>query len=255
MKLRILGCDGGKGLGYNTTSLLFNEHILIDAGTIQSELTLPEALKITDIFLTHSHLDHLIDLPFLFDATFEARKEPLRIHGTEHTINALMTHIFNDTIWPNFSALPVKDKGQFTTHIIKHGKTYKVGDIVLTPIPVDHTVPTVGFKIEDDNGSLVFSGDTGPVDSIWKVANECDNLEAVIVDLSFPVSEQGIADISKHMTATDIEKELKKLEVDCDIYAFHYKVGLASTLEGQTKQLKHFGKPIKSLRNYKELII
>lgn len=255
MKLRVLGCDGGRGLGYNSTCLLFNEQVLIDAGTIQSQLTLEEALKITDIFFTHSHLDHLVDLPFLFDATFEARKQPLRLHGSQHTIDALMNHVFNDTIWPNFSVLPQEGKGQFTTHVIQPGKTYKAGGVELTPIEVDHTVPTVGFKIEDENGSIVFSGDTGPVDSIWDVANACDNLEAVIVDLSFPVSEQGIANLSKHMTATDVGTELKKLKQDCDVYAFHYKVGLASTLEGQTKQLKHFGKEIKSLRHYKELIL
>lgn len=255
MKLRVLGCDGGRGLGYSSTSLLFNDEVLIDAGTIQSELSLEEALKVTDIFFTHSHLDHLVDLPFLFDATFEARRQPLRLHGSQHTIDALMKHIFNNTIWPNFSELPSKNSGQFTTHIIKPGKTYKAGGVELTPIEVNHTVPTVGYKIEDENGSLIFSGDTGPVDSIWEVANESANLEAVIIDLSFPVSEQGIADLSKHMTAVDIEQELKKLEKDCDVYVFHYKVGLASTLEGQTKQLKHFGKPIKSLRNYKELVI
>ena len=255
MKLRVLGCDGGRGLGYNSTSLLFNDHILVDAGTIQSELTLEEASKITDIFFFFFHLDHLVDLPFLFDATFESRKEPLRLHGTKHTIDALMKHIFNDTIWPNFSKLPTAEKGQFVTHVIQADNVYDVAGLRFTPIEVSHTVPTVGFKIEDDNGALIFSGDTGPVDSIWDAANDCTNLEAVILDLSFPVSEQGVADLSKHMTASDVEVELKKLKVDCDVYAFHYKVGLASTLEVQTKQLKHFGKEVKPLRHFKEMII
>ncbi|MFT7144015.1 MAG: ribonuclease BN (tRNA processing enzyme) [Alphaproteobacteria bacterium] len=255
MKLRVLGCDGGRGLGYNSTTLMFNNHVLIDAGTIQSEITLEEALKVTDIFFTHSHLDHLLDLPFLIDATFEQRRQPLRLHGTKETLDDLMTHIFNDKIWPNFSRLPTQESGQFTLHYIEVGKTYTVGDLSFIPIPVNHTVPTVGYKVSDANGALVFSGDTGPVDSIWQVANETDNLEAMILDLSFPISEQYIADLSKHMTADDVEGQLKKLKKDCDIYVFHYKVGLASIIEGQTKQLKHFGKPIKTLRNYKEIII
>tara|TARA_R110000868_G_scaffold218576_1_gene468900 strand:- start:45624 stop:46391 length:768 start_codon:yes stop_codon:yes gene_type:complete len=255
MKLRILGCDGGRGLGYNSTTLLFNDHVLLDAGTIQSEITLEDALKVTDIFLTHAHLDHLLDLPFLLDATFEQRRQPLRIHATKETLDVMMTHIFNDQIWPNFSKLPTADSGQFTLHEIKSGVSYKAGELTFMPIDVDHTVPTVGYKISDANGSLVFSGDTCPVDSIWEVANNAENLEAVIVDLSFPISEQHIATLSKHMTAADVEDQLKKLKVDCDVYVFHYKVGLASILEGQTKKIMHFGKPVKTLRKYKELII
>lgn len=255
MKLKVLGCDGGRGLGYNSTTFLLNDKVLIDAGTIQSQMTLEEALEVTDIFFTHSHLDHIVDFPFLLDATFEKRRAPLRVHGLKETLDPMMEHIFNNKIWPNFSELPTKGNGQFELHYIKPGKTYSAGGLKLTPIEVDHTVPTVGYKVEDDHGALVFSGDTGPTDKLWKVANETKNLEAVIVDLSFPINEQYIADISKHMTATDVEQELKKLKVDCDVYAFHYKVGLASILETQTSRIMHFGKPVKALRNYQELVI
>lgn len=254
MKLRVLGCDGGRGLGYGNTTLLFNDHVLIDAGTIQSSLNLEEALKITDIFFSHSHLDHIIDLPFLLDATFEKRMSPLRVHGQKETLDPMMEHIFNNKIWPNFSHLPSKDKGQFTLHEIKPNKTYEADHLKFTPIRVDHTVPTVGYKVEDDHAAVIFTADTGPTEEIWEVANHTPNLKAVIVDLSFPVSEQHIADISKHMTADDIAEELKKLKVDCDVYAFHYKVGMGGLLNAQAHKIKHFGKPIKSLRDYTELV-
>lgn len=253
MKLRVLGCDGGRGLGYNSTCLLFNDSVMIDAGTIQSELSLDEALKVTDIFFTHCHLDHILDLPFLLDATFEKRKNPLRLHGTAHTLNALMKHIFNDEIWPNFSKLPKDGAGQFTLHTIEAGKTYQAGGLSFTPFDVDHTVPTVGYKIEDGKKSIVFSGDTCPVASVWEMANQAENLSAVILDLSFSNSEQHVANLSKHMTSTDVERELQKLKKDCDVYVFHYKVGLASTLNTQKAHITHFGKPLKALRDYKTL--
>lgn len=255
MKLSVLGCDGGRGLGYDNTTLMFNDHVLIDAGTIQSELNLEDALKITDIFITHSHLDHLLDLPFLLDATFGKRSEPLRLHGTKETLDAMMTHIFNDKIWPDFSKLPVNGSGQFTLNYIKSGEVYKINGLAFMPFDVDHTVPTVGYKVFDDESTLVFSGDTGPVDSIWEVANASDNLKAVILDLSFPTSEQYIAGLSKHMTAHDVDRELKKLKKDCDVYVFHYKVGLSSILDSQVGNIRHFNKPIKTLRHHKELVI
>lgn len=255
MKLRVLGCDGGRGLGYNSTSFLFNSKVLIDAGTIQSELTIDEAVAITDIFLTHSHLDHIIDLPFLLDATFEKRKKPLRIHGLKETLDPLMEHIFNNKIWPNFSELPQKGSGQFELHTIKAGESYTVDELTFTPIAVNHTVPTVGYKVEDSYGALIFSGDTGPVETLWEIANETENLEAVIIDLSFPMNEQHIANISKHMTSENVEEELKKLKKPCAIYAFHYKIGMASTLSAQSQRIMHFGTPVKSLRDYKEIVI
>jgi ribonuclease BN (tRNA processing enzyme) len=248
MKLRVLGCDGGRGINYYATGLLFNDTVLIDAGTILSALTVEEALQITDIFLTHGHLDHLCELPFLLDATFERRREPLRVHGTKSTLNTMMTHIFNNQLWPDFSKLPTPSKGQFTTHVIEPGHTYKAGGLGFTPVPVNHTVPTVGYKVADTHGVLMFSGDTGPMTEFWQVANDTPALKALILDLSFPVNEQRIANLSKHMTATDVEAELKKLSRPCDVYTFHYKVGQATTLGAQAQRIMHFGKAVKVLR-------
>ena len=233
MNLTVLGCDGGRALGYQNTSLLLNEHVLIDAGTIQSVLTIEDALKITDIFLTHAHLDHIIDLPFLLDATFEKRTQPLRIHGLPETLDVLMTHIFNDVIWPNFSALPCQDTGQFTLHPMGVGDAVTVDGLKLTALQANHTIPTVGYMIEGDScegnefSKLVFSGDSGPCDAVISAAQDAD---AVILDLSFPVSEQHIADISGHMTAKDVAAEMEKIPKHCAVYVFHAKVGQADVL-------------------------
>jgi len=64
-ELRILGCSGGFGAGLRTTSFLWDADTLIDAGTGVGDLSLEELLKIDQIFLTHSHLDHIVSIPFL----------------------------------------------------------------------------------------------------------------------------------------------------------------------------------------------
>lgn len=254
MKLRVLGCDGGRGLGCFSTSLLFNDHIMVDAGTIQSVLTEDEVLKITDVFLTHVHFDHIMDLPFLFSITFGKRKKPLRIHGSKFSLDALKKYVFNDVIWPDFARIPNADNPQYTLHEIEEGQSVTVDGLTFTPIDVDHQIPTVGYKIEDAQSSIVFSGDTGPCDTISQVANDAQNLKAVIMDLSFVKEEKIVARLSKHMIADDIKSEIAKIEQECDIYTFHFKMGMVDELEKDIAALSHFGKSVKSLRQYKEII-
>lgn len=253
MKLKVLGCDGGRGMDYYTTALLFNNSVLIDAGTILSRISIEEALNITDIFFTHHHLDHILEFPFFIDATFAMRKKPLRIHAQKATLDALMKYLFNEHIWPDFSQLPTPEKGQFTLHEIKPEETYTAGGLRFTPVAVNHTVPTVGYRVEDDNAALIFSGDTGPTDRIWEIANKTKNLKAAILDLSFPNDMQNIADASKHMTANDVAQEVQKISQPCDIYTFHFKVAQAEKLKQEMANISHANQPIKALRDFNEL--
>lgn len=67
MRLKVLGSSGASMPGCNTTSFLINHTILLDAGTVTSILTLQEQIMIKNIFITHTHLDHVKDLLFLAD--------------------------------------------------------------------------------------------------------------------------------------------------------------------------------------------
>src|SRR5690606_831156 len=103
MKFRVLGCSGGIGARARTTSFLVDEDILIDAGTGVEDLSIEELARIDHVFLTHSHLDHIAALPLLVDSVGGMRDKPLVVHALPETIVALRTHIFNWTIWPDFT--------------------------------------------------------------------------------------------------------------------------------------------------------
>ena len=64
MKIRVLGCDGGELKGYFPVAFLINDHLLFEAGSVTSKLSLQEQLKIKEIIISHSHLDHIKDLCF-----------------------------------------------------------------------------------------------------------------------------------------------------------------------------------------------
>ena len=53
----------------------------------------------------------------------------------------------------------------------------------ITPIEVNHAVPTLGFLIEDDHSAIVIPSDTGPTAEIWSRANKVANLKATMPQL------------------------------------------------------------------------
>lgn len=95
----------------------------------------------------------------------------------------------------------------------------------LTPLPAEHTVPAVGFHLDGGQASLVFTGDTGPNDALWKLVNRIRNLRYVIIETAFPNKERQLADVSKHLCPTTLATELAKFEGNAEVYITHLKPG------------------------------
>ena len=93
--IKILGASGSKAKGMGTTSFQIFKDIIVDAGNVINSLG-EEASEINHIFLTHSHADHITDLPFIIESYFEKRKTPLTIYALKETIDILKSHSFNE---------------------------------------------------------------------------------------------------------------------------------------------------------------
>jgi ribonuclease BN (tRNA processing enzyme) len=225
MKLRVLGCSGGIGGNFRTTSLLLDHDVLIDAGTGLGELSLAEMSVIDHVFVTHSHLDHIACLPLLVDSVGFMRDKPLLIHATAETLAILQQHVFNWEIWPDFAEIPNMHQPVMRYEEIKLGETIDVGGRKLTPLPVNHVVPAVGFRIDSGKASLAFSGDTTTCDELWDAVNQIPNLRYLIVETAFSDAEKELAVLSKHLCPSMLADELKKLKLDPEIYITHLKPG------------------------------
>ena len=127
MKLKVLGCSGGIGGRHlRTTSLLVDNDILIDAGTGVGDVSLAELMLIDHIFITHSHLDHVCSIPFLVDTVGGMRNKPLIVHATEPTLEIIRNHIFNWSIWPDFTQVPTPSKPFMRYEAIELGETVEI---------------------------------------------------------------------------------------------------------------------------------
>lgn len=226
MKLRILGCSGGIGGRHQrTTSLLLDHDILIDAGTGVADLSITELAVIDHVFLTHTHLDHIASLPLMVDTVGDRRSKPLTVYGTAAVLTILRNHIFNWAVWPDFSEIPTPDQPFLRFEAIEVGQRVIVDGRGITALPADHTVPAVGYHLESAQGSLVFSGDTGPCDAFWRAVNRISNLRHLIVECAFSNRQERLARLSKHLCPSLLAAELQKLERTCDIHITHLKPG------------------------------
>jgi ribonuclease BN (tRNA processing enzyme) len=225
MNVRVLGCHGSQLPNHNTTSFLFEKNILMDAGSVTQVLTLKEQLRLDYIFITHAHLDHVRDLTFLADNLFYAKREkPLVVCSSKGIIENIHRHLFNGIIWPDFSRIPNAKTPMIKFQVLTPGRKKMMGDIQVKAIGVHHTIETLGFVIESKGKAVLFLGDTGPTDDVWKVARKIRHLKAIFVETSLPGHMQSIADKTGHLTTLTLAAELKKLKsAKPEIYLYHMK--------------------------------
>jgi len=225
IQVRILGCSGGIGGSLRTTAMLVDEDILIDAGTGVADLSIGAMMAIDHIFVTHSHLDHIACIPLLVDTVIGTREKHITVHATRETWQILKEHIFNWKIWPDFSVIPDAVDPFLRHQEIRIGETVSLGTRHITPLPVNHTVPAVGFQLSSGEASLVFTGDTTSCDALWDAVNRIENLKYLIIETAFGDREVALARLSHHLCPALLFAELKKLQRQAEIFITHLKPG------------------------------
>ncbi|MEW6109286.1 MAG: 3',5'-cyclic-nucleotide phosphodiesterase [Nitrospirota bacterium] len=211
MILKVLGSSGAEFPGHNPPAFLIDGKILLDGGTIGAQLDEEEQWKIKDILITHSHLDHIKGIPFLADnIVIKNRNHNITLIGIRETLRALRENLLNDKLWPDFTKISAAIEPVVKLRNISAGKPLKVDNYTVTAYRVNHTVPAVGYIIRDKKGkALLYTGDTGPTERIWNVR---DNINAVIVEVSFPNSMEKLAVKTGHLTPKLMLKELDKIK-------------------------------------------
>lgn len=227
MQVKVIGAHGGVTKNYHATSFLIDESLLIDAGSVASGLDIQAQLKIDNILLSHAHLDHTKDLAFICDNCFGLKERPFEVYCHKAVHKAVKKHLFNDIIWPDFSVLPTQDIPTIRFNEIESEKEIQLGDYKVMPVHVNHPVmkarQAMGYIVEKDDKSILFTLDTKATERIWEVAKSYKNLKAIFTEVSFPNKLQNIADISDHHSPATMKKELLKMPKDIPVYLGHLK--------------------------------
>lgn len=238
MKIRVLGCYGAEMPGYRTSGFLINDDTLLDAGTVVSALKVEEQVRINNIIITHTHLDHIKDIQFLADNVIGKRNGHINLISTHGVLDILRANILNNIIWPDFTTIPSANGPILKFLPVKGKEELSIGALTVKSIRVNHTVEATGYIIKDKEGAIVYTGDTSHTDWIWQVAKEEDNLKAIFIEASFPNSMTEMAEISGHLTVMGMAEELKKAgNKKIPAYVFHMKPQYLDIIEREIGQL------------------
>jgi ribonuclease BN (tRNA processing enzyme) len=206
--LRFLGTHNAESKDTRLASFIIDDELAVDAGNLASELTFKEQEKIKAILLTHGHYDHIRGIPaFAFNNTDHTTK----VYATSQTFKILSSHLVDGVIYPKFTKrIPFFLEKPCLEYIeIEPFETIKILNYEVLPLPVNHTIISVGYEITSKDGKKVFyTGDTGPgLSALWRHISS----DLIIIDLTFPNRLENRAINSKHLCPRLLKRELKEL--------------------------------------------
>ncbi len=220
MRVRVLGaCPGG---GHPLTGVLVNDDLAVDAGPLGHAAPVAELARIRHVLLTHAHIDHVAGLPGFLDAVYGLGPPPA-VWATRPTLAAVQAHLFNGTLWPDFVAMSERLAPFLTLHELVPDVAAAVGRYTVTPLALDHTVPTVGYVIDDGTVAAAVVTDTAPVPAVFDRLAKWKRLKLVLLEASFPDHEAPLAAASKHLTVSQFRALAERLPARVTVRAMHVK--------------------------------
>ncbi len=163
--------------------------------------------SVGDLLITHAHIDHIGGLPSLIESfRLGGRTKPLRIVALPVVLN--VAHRLIDA----FDFELTLDHWTFAVEFaaVEDGNHTTLQGIPATVVAMDHSVPSVGVRLELPDGALAYTCDTQPCANIAVLAKGARTL---ITECTFLKDGEAVARASRHMTAA----EAGEAAADCGV--------------------------------------
>lgn len=222
MRVHILPAADAGAPGHPLTGFVVDGTLAVDAGPLGS-LPLDQQAAVSHVLLTHAHIDHIAGLPVFLDNVYQTGLGCPAVFALPHTLDALQSDVFNGRLMPDFIGMSKTMPPFVVVHPVVPDRPFAVGKYTVTPIPLRHTIPTVGYLIDDKTSAVAILTDTGPVPEVLTALANWPRLRAVFLECSFPNALTDLAGVTCHQTTGQFLAGVKLLPPGVPVYAVHVK--------------------------------
>jgi ribonuclease Z len=219
MRITLLGTGGplpdANRAGPATLVQTGSTNILIDAGrAVMLRLTaagvgLP---SLSGVLLTHLHSDHITDLNDVITGhwLFTQGAGTLTIFGPPGTcqvVEAIAAMLVLDVGYRIEHHDDLEDGPDVTVVEVAPGTTFELGETTITVGETNHRPvhPTVGYRIDDGEKSVVLGGDGIPVESLDELCRGADAYVQTVLrrDIIEPIPLQMLQDVLDYHSSVE----------------------------------------------------
>jgi len=205
MKIEMLGAHNTETDKARLPSVLVDDVIALDAGGLTASLSLERQQHIKAVLLTHHHFDHCKDL-IMLGANNSQPPSTVDVYGLRDTLELVYLYLLDGKMYRDYTLWPSAENPRMTLKPIALFQPLHINNLEILPLPVSHSVPSVGYFIKADGGkSLFYTGDTGPgLQGCWeRIAPDLIIVEVTGLDR---VQEEMVK--LRHMTPALLVQEL-----------------------------------------------
>lgn len=204
-KLVLLGTSGyhPSDLRHTSCLMLPESGVILDAGTAMFRTRDWLCTEHLDIFLTHTHLDHVVGLTFLFDILWQRPVRSVRVHAQSDKLSALEEHLFAPDLFP--VKPPIEWQPLAAPIEMSKGLT-------INSFPLEHPGGSCGYRLDWPHASMAYVTDT-TARSDADYIEQIRNVDLLIHECHFADGQEERAELTGHSCTTPVAQVARRAEV------------------------------------------
>jgi glyoxylase-like metal-dependent hydrolase (beta-lactamase superfamily II) len=168
MRIEMLGAHNTETDKTRLPCLLVDNVMALDAGGLTASLSLERQQQIRSVLLTHHHFDHCKDLIML--AANGLPDSLIDVYGLSDTLETVYRYLLDGKLYRDYTCWPSAENPRLKLKPVEAFQSRRLQNYEVLPLPVNHSVPSVGYLVKADSGkSFFYAGDTGPgLEGCWE---------------------------------------------------------------------------------------